>query len=216
MIFWASLQAKRIRTLFLDLGSNQGSIACVDGGLARLTPVDHRVDDAALTRLLEDSVAGAGWTWKDLGRVACVTGPGGFTSLRVGVAAVNALVYALGIPAAGIRLDSLYEARAKGFPTSPAGFAGFHWLHSTKKTLVFHKSVPSSAEPQCLELGALPGALASGGSWAGELLPEHRTIAEAAGLTELPLAPMESVLPAVLDALEYSGATLEPWYGRGW
>jgi tRNA A37 threonylcarbamoyladenosine modification protein TsaB len=37
--------------------------------------------------------------------VGCVIGPGGFTSLRIGVVTANALAYALKVPMASIKLD---------------------------------------------------------------------------------------------------------------
>lgn len=37
--------------------------------------------------------------------VGCVIGPGGFTSLRIGVVTANALAYALKVPVAGIKFD---------------------------------------------------------------------------------------------------------------
>ncbi len=71
----------------------------------------------------------AGWVWKDLTHLACVVGPGGFTSLRVGVSCINALSWSLKIPSAGIHLSDLYAARV---PTN-----SFLWLHSTKRTELF-------------------------------------------------------------------------------
>jgi tRNA threonylcarbamoyladenosine biosynthesis protein TsaB len=41
---------------------------------------------------------------KDITGLAVVAGPGGFTSLRIGVATANALAYALAVPIAGLRL----------------------------------------------------------------------------------------------------------------
>lgn len=39
-----------------------------------------------------------------LSGIAVISGPGGFTSLRIGVAAANALAYAWGVPVAGVHL----------------------------------------------------------------------------------------------------------------
>ena len=81
-----------MKSLFLDLGSHKGTIACVtDSSVAAITEVDHRIDDRLLTELLEKTLKSADWSYPDITRLACVAGPGGFTSLRVGVAAINAL-----------------------------------------------------------------------------------------------------------------------------
>lgn len=45
----------------------------------------------------------AGYALADLGGLIVVTGPGGFTAVRAGVAAGNALAYVLGIPVVGVR-----------------------------------------------------------------------------------------------------------------
>lgn len=39
--------------------------------------------------------------WSDIGGVVCLTGPGSFTGLRIGIAAANALAYGLDIPIVG-------------------------------------------------------------------------------------------------------------------
>lgn len=41
----------------------------------------------------------------DVNGIAVVTGPGGFTALRIGVVTANVLAYALDIPVAGLNLD---------------------------------------------------------------------------------------------------------------
>ncbi|MEK7652865.1 MAG: tRNA (adenosine(37)-N6)-threonylcarbamoyltransferase complex dimerization subunit type 1 TsaB [Patescibacteria group bacterium] len=49
-----------------------------------------------------------GLAGRDLGRlkgIAVVSGPGSFSSLRIGVATANALAYALKIPVAGIKIN---------------------------------------------------------------------------------------------------------------
>lgn len=42
--------------------------------------------------------------WEALEAIACVTGPGGFTSVRIGVASARALAYGLGVPCYGVPL----------------------------------------------------------------------------------------------------------------
>ncbi len=198
-----------MRTLFIDLGSHLGSVACVEGAAARVTPLDARADDASLAEVIRSALAAAGWTFKDLERLACVEGPGGFTSLRVAVSCVNALAYALNIPAAGLHLADLYAARA-------GDASSFLWLHSTKRTQLFLRRFPGNVEPECLDLSALASHLRPGDRWVGELLPEHAAAVVALGIEPLPVCPTEEVLPVVLDGLAYGKGTIVPWYGRGW
>lgn len=54
---------------------------------------------------IEDSIAAAGITYKDLVAVAVSQGPGSYTGLRIGVSAAKGLCYALGIPL--IAVDTL-------------------------------------------------------------------------------------------------------------
>ncbi len=61
-----------------------------------------------LIPMLEDVLAEAGLTWRDLSRLAVGTGPGNFTGVRIAVAAARGLALALDIPALGIpRLEAL-------------------------------------------------------------------------------------------------------------
>lgn len=193
-----------MRTLFLDLGSNKGSLACVDDrSVVHLVAIDHRIDDSALMGLIERVVNDAGWTLRDLTHIACVTGPGGFTSLRVGVATANALSDALVIPICGIHLSDLYRERGEGV-----------WMHSTKKKELFIRD--SDAEARCIAVDDLPQHLQKGGHWIGELIPDQRSIVEDAGMKEAVLRSLKDVLPEFLKDLEYKKQILQPWYGRGW
>jgi tRNA threonylcarbamoyl adenosine modification protein YeaZ len=201
-----------MRTLFLDLGSNKGSLACVDDrSVVHLVAIDHRIDDSALMGLIERVVNDAGWTLRDLTHIACVTGPGGFTSLRVGVATANALGFTLGVPVAGVHLSDLWAARATE--------KSFWWLHSTKKKELFLRGfgdeAKSHAEPVCVSTDAL-ASMVKGGVWTGELIAEQEAMVMELGIQKAEAKPLADVLPELLAGLSYNKKTLLPWYGRGY
>lgn len=200
-----------MRTLYLDIASHDGSVACVGpDGTACVQTVDHRVDDAGFVALMEDMLRQAGWTYADLQRIACAVGPGGFTSLRVGVSAANALAFTLGIPSCGIHLSDLYASRLVHPDAKPTW-----WMHSTKKKELFVRLLGTETDARCIPVEDLTALLAPG-FWTGELLPEHRAVAEALGVRPAELRTLEETLPSFLDAQRYAGTPLQPWYGRGW
>ena len=54
--------------------------------------------------LLEELLAEAGATWRDLARIGVGVGPGNFTGVRISVSAARGLALGLGIPAVGVTL----------------------------------------------------------------------------------------------------------------
>ncbi|MFA6523784.1 MAG: hypothetical protein WCS85_05460 [Candidatus Peribacteraceae bacterium] len=146
-----------------------------------------------------------------INRIACVIGPGGFTSLRVAVAFGNALSYTLDVPVTGIHLSDLYLARE--IP-SPKNQIPIVWVHSTKKKELFVRE--PGKEPEWLQLEEFLAKISEGVQWMGELIPEHEAEVSKRGGTRAELQTVESILPAFVDALTYEKKTLEPWYGRKW
>jgi len=63
--------------------------------------------------LLEELLATAECTWRDLSRIAVGIGPGNFTGIRISVSSARGLALSLGIPAIGV---SGFEALAHGLP----------------------------------------------------------------------------------------------------
>ncbi len=217
-----------MQTLFLDLASHAGLLACVTNErVAASSLIDHRIDDAALVPQVEDLLLKTGWSYPDLTHIACVVGPGGFTSLRVAVALSNALSHALKIPSAGIHLSDVYCARTPP-PPSPLPHAslrsarerGSIWLHSTKKHELFIRGFGALAkefsEPECVKVEDLQKKLTAGMQWIGELIPEHQKIIDDLGLQPALLRPVEEILPEFLGQQSYAKQILVPWYGRGW
>jgi tRNA threonylcarbamoyl adenosine modification protein YeaZ len=59
----------------------------------------------------------AGMDWRDLAALAVAVGPGNFTGVRIGVAAVRGLALGLGIPAHGV---SAFDVLRHGAPPGPS------------------------------------------------------------------------------------------------
>jgi len=81
---------------------------CAAALLSGETVVKERTEDMGrgqaerLMPLLEELLAAAGLTWRDLSAVAVGTGPGNFTGIRISVAMARGLAMSLGIPAIGV------------------------------------------------------------------------------------------------------------------
>ncbi|MBM3230838.1 tRNA (adenosine(37)-N6)-threonylcarbamoyltransferase complex dimerization subunit type 1 TsaB [Candidatus Peregrinibacteria bacterium] len=200
--------------LFLDLASHNGLIACVTGNKTVAShPVDHRVGDHELLPRIESMLKEAGWSYPDLTHVACVTGPGGFTSLRVAVTCANVLADQLGIPSAGVHLSDVYGAR---LGHEKRDMRHEYWFHSTKKEQLFIRG-GEWAEPSLVMVEDLLKTLPKKITWCGELIDEHRqAITGVAEMMEALLRPYSEVLPAFLSGAVFAKKQLEPWYGRGW
>lgn len=199
-----------MRTFFLDLASGHGSIACVDGAVRALRSVDKKISDAELLPSAEGTLEKAGWTWEGIGRIACAVGPGGFMSLRVACAFVNALAWERGIPLAGIHLSDLCAARAAN--------ADALWVHSTKRAEVFARGFGAHArlwpEATHLPLEDFLARVPRDTPLIGELIPEHAALLEEKGCVLQESHPLEDVLPEFLGGLEYARGQVTPWYGR--
>jgi len=219
-----------MKAIFLNFASNNSSPeaeACfalvTEEKTVAYNPVDHRIGDSGLMPLLEETLQKAGWTYKDLTHIACIVGPGGFTSLRMAASLANVIADQLKIPATGIHLSDLYYARSKNPNNqSPITNNPFIWFHSTKKTDVFVRTFGIEESPweeptlvPVADLAAHSSQLAAS-SWSGELIPDHRIIIDSFSLQPATLQPVADILPAFLASQTYGTGLLQPWYGRGW
>jgi tRNA threonylcarbamoyl adenosine modification protein YeaZ len=196
----------------MDLASHASCLACVEDSTVRsFLAIDGRVDDQSLPDQLKDVWNKAGWKPTDIERIACVTGPGGFTSLRVAVTAANVLADQLHVPIAGVHLSELFAARAN---------VPMLWVHSTRKTHVFVRvfgmSHPSWDEPTLVELDELATFAEARPAFCGDLLPEHAAILIQEGCAPVELAPVEKILPEFVNGLVFGKGQILPWYGRGY
>ncbi len=206
--------------LFIDLASHStlshegACIACVDDTHTKAIHfIDERISDDGLMPALDHTLASAAWSYEDLTHIACVTGPGGFTSLRMAVSLANVLSDQLHIPLAGVHLSDVYRARA-------GSDAGLLWLHSTKRTHVFARTFGIDAsqwdEATLVTLEELQSSGLKPNAWTGELIPEHRAVVEPLGWKEMKITSITDALPQLLQGQEYKKQILVPWYGRGW
>ena len=200
--------------LFFNIASHQATFAVVteEGALA-LETVEDVVRDDQLPGSIEEVLREASITFKDLTHIACVVGPGGFTSLRVAVTYANVLADQLDIPLAGIHLADLCSAQCKEEDAV--------WLHSTKRQEIFVRGITKKADhwnwPDATHL-PVEDAFASitSSAWCGELIEEHIQLAEKKGMQKVQMAPLADVLPELLVHLHYEKKQLAPWYGRNW
>ncbi|MBP9750806.1 MAG: tRNA (adenosine(37)-N6)-threonylcarbamoyltransferase complex dimerization subunit type 1 TsaB [Candidatus Peribacteraceae bacterium] len=202
-----------MRALFLDLAHHDGSVACVtETATIVRRAVDKRLRDDGLLPLIEETLAAAGWRAEDLTHLACVTGPGGFTSLRVAVAAANALAWERGIPVKTIHGSDLWVARS----LTPDAV----WLHSTRQDQLFARGLGALAslcpEPALRTITELLAIVPAGSSFLGELIEPHAQALASLKLQPAGLRPIEEVLPALLAAAPEAPAPVDPWYGRGY
>jgi len=209
--------------LFLDIASHKGLLACVtENAVVSSLEVGHKISDADLIPAVENLLKDAKWSYQDLTHIACVTGPGGFTSLRVAVTYVNVLADQLSIPLTGVHLSEVYSARnlfsQHPITQPPEGVErgawgeGIYWLHSTKKQELFVRG-GEWKEPTLVTLDQLTSSLPTSAQWMGELLPEHQA---QINREESQLKNLTDILPEFVSQLSYDKKPLEPWYGRGW
>lgn len=204
-------------TLILDLASTDPWVGCVHQGRATVRALPEKRDEAALLpavhAFLRD-VMGQDDPLSRIERILAVTGPGGFMSLRVGIALANALAWGLHIPLAGIHLSDLWAARC-------THAHDVLWLHSTKRDALFVRGCGACAElwpePTLISLTDLQATLharsPSRMSFVGDVLPAMReTLPMLSSLREPD--DLVTILPSVVNTCTYHVVPLEPWYGR--
>lgn len=205
-------------SLFLDFSSGNKAIGLVTPSQkAILHPIKDHTNEEGVMNAIQELLKANHTTLADLQRIAVTVGPGGFMSIRVGIALANALSWSLNIPLAGVHLSDVWGVRTQ---TSELKTQTFLWLHSTKKESFFIRGFGDFErqwpEPTLILLKELLSNLIPQTSYlyCGELLPDQRTALPM--LTEMTnVRSIEGILPELLASLTYEQKTLEPWYGRG-
>ena len=120
---WAGRAARVLHVLVLGLDTSTPAVTAALAevtdsgmrGLAERRTVDPRAHGERLAPQIQQTLAEAGVSVRDLGAIVAGTGPGPFTGLRVGLATAASMGQALGIPAYGIcSLDALGRAAGPG------------------------------------------------------------------------------------------------------
>lgn len=134
--------------------------------------------------LLEEVLAAQGKSWRDLDAIACGTGPGNFTGIRISVAAARGLALSLGVPAIGV---NSFEALAFGLPRPVLSWLDarrgecFFALHQDSKDPEIWVSRPEELADKRLPTGLTkvgPAGASADGLLTGSVVPKC-TIAEA-------------------------------------
>jgi tRNA threonylcarbamoyladenosine biosynthesis protein TsaB len=102
-----------VLTLALDTTTKAGSVAVMDGDrlLAVIQGDASRTHGERLPDELDRALAEADVTPRDVQLLAVATGPGAFTGLRIGLAAIQGLAMVIGCPVVGVSaLDALAAA----------------------------------------------------------------------------------------------------------
>ena len=88
------------KSLSVVLAKSRGAII-----VGRTIPTDFD-QSAKIFPLIEKELKASQFKLTDLKGIGVIQGPGGFTSLRIGISTANALAYALQIPVVGISLSA--------------------------------------------------------------------------------------------------------------
>ena len=95
-----------MRILGIDTSGKVAAAALYDSEagclLAQQSVYTKRTHSQVILPLAERLLADTGLQWQDVDGFAVAKGPGSYTGLRIGIAAVKAMAYALQIPCVGI------------------------------------------------------------------------------------------------------------------
>jgi tRNA threonylcarbamoyl adenosine modification protein YeaZ len=174
---------------------------------------------------VRDMLAGLGRPASDIGRIACVRGPGSFTGLRMSLAFAEGLAATTGARLAGLDHLALL-AREAALTLSGGAVLALSW---SRRGQVYAQALAAGGAPLCealvLQIDDAPGFLQAlprplfvlGGGLRRNLARFEELAAADSGLTLLPAcfdAPRPAMLLELAAAAEYGAGPLSPAYLR--
>lgn len=106
-----------MKCLAVNTATSLLSIALVEGdkALDYFETAETRDQGNTLLKRIRLALDNRGLSFKDIDLLAVVTGPGSFTGIRIGLAAVRGIALAAKIPVTGISSFDLFEERRSGY-----------------------------------------------------------------------------------------------------
>ncbi len=183
-----------LKTFFINTATQQTSIALFeeDKMIAEQCWSAHFDEAQRLQPAVEEILSKQELTPDDIDRLVCCIGPGGFTSVRVGVSAVNAWSFAKQIPSASISVFDLYQGfDGLLFITTNQNEA---WLQAPGKSPLFIQK-SEIVLPKVFSFGGMPDE-----DWKIWLSEQGGTF-----------VPLKEKFPPP-GQLHFEHAILKPWY----
>lgn len=211
-----------MRVLGIDTATSWGSIGLVHKrALVEVACERIARQNDPLLPLLQSLLEATNAKLSDLDLVAVATGPGSFTSLRVGVSLAKGLALGLGVPLVGVASLPRYSAQLEGWPGTVCALVSDHpsrayvALRLPDGTLSAPQALDASALAVLLKTVQPPVALVGPGSAS---LWEHLELGVGVCLAAAALNRPSGLAVAEwgLEAFNQRGgddlATLEPLY----
>lgn len=144
--------------LAIDSATHACSAAVVEDGRprARGLVISGRGQAEILMPMVVEAMAEAGRAFSDLDLVAVTRGPGGFTGIRIGMAAARGIALAAGCPCVGV--DTL-DAVAEGVPPGEREGRNLLVVLDAKRADVYARVYGPGLEPLGPPTAVLPAAL---------------------------------------------------------
>jgi len=197
----------------MDTATGPCSVAVWKEGVvaAYVEQIKPTQQSACLMPMVEEAMAIAGVSYAQLGAVACTTGPGSFTGIRVGLAAANGIAFAAGLT--GLGFGSLEVLAFAALSTLTDKSMILAVLNAGKGEFYFQAFAPfpftALSEPM---LGSLEQAA---GLVHGSVVQCGNAPLAAAGFVDAGITFPRADALAGLAAIRTDAVALRPFYIRG-